>query len=87
MAAFAATSLELADATLRAFQNRGRQTPHIVGLDRHGVVAIGRDPWDASRGRQAARRQANPRRFSDCGVVTGCIPAELQDAVGATKPS
>jgi len=47
VAALAATSLELADATLRAFQNRGRETPHIVGLDRHGVVAIGRDPWDA----------------------------------------
>jgi ribulose-5-phosphate 4-epimerase/fuculose-1-phosphate aldolase len=45
--ALAATSLELAAATLRAFQNRGGEMPHIVGLDRHGVVTIGRDPWDA----------------------------------------
>jgi ribulose-5-phosphate 4-epimerase/fuculose-1-phosphate aldolase len=45
--ALAATSLELAEATLLAFQNRGGDMPHIVGLDRHGVVAIGRDPWDA----------------------------------------
>ena len=21
--------------------------PHIVGLDRHGVVAVGRSPWEA----------------------------------------
>ena len=45
--ALAATSLELAEATVRAFRNRGAEVPHIVGLDRHGVVAIGRDPWDA----------------------------------------
>ena len=45
--ALAATSLELAEATVRAFAQPATDTPHIVGLDRHGVVAIGRDPWDA----------------------------------------
>jgi ribulose-5-phosphate 4-epimerase/fuculose-1-phosphate aldolase len=44
--ALAATSDELANATGQVFRATGLP-PHIVGLDRHGVVAIGRDPWDA----------------------------------------
>jgi ribulose-5-phosphate 4-epimerase/fuculose-1-phosphate aldolase len=44
--ALPATSDSLADATGAAFRATALP-PHIVGLDRHGVVAIGRDPWDA----------------------------------------
>lgn len=43
--ALPAISEDLAVATEAAFQSP--QLPHIVGLDRHGAVAIGRDPWDA----------------------------------------
>jgi ribulose-5-phosphate 4-epimerase/fuculose-1-phosphate aldolase len=43
--ALAATSLELAEAVEDAF--RQPVTPHIVGLDRHGIVAVGRTPWEA----------------------------------------
>ncbi len=45
--ALTATSEALAQATARAFRSGATGLPHIVGLDRHGVVAIGRDPWDA----------------------------------------
>ena len=44
--ALPATSASLAQATDEVFQS-GDKLPHIVGLDRHGIVAIGRDPWDA----------------------------------------
>lgn len=45
--ALPATSEELAAACAAAFEPRLGPMPHIVGLDRHGVVAIGRSPWDA----------------------------------------
>lgn len=45
--ALPATSEELAISCARAFSPALGPTPHIVGLDRHGVVAIGRNPWDA----------------------------------------
>ncbi|SCC91743.1 putative AraD-like aldolase/epimerase [Thiomonas sp. X19] len=47
VAALPATSEELAVACAEAFDPQFGLTPHIVGLDRHGVVAIGRSPWDA----------------------------------------
>ncbi|MBS0356007.1 MAG: class II aldolase/adducin family protein [Proteobacteria bacterium] len=45
--ALAATSVELAEACEAAFQPALGPAPHIVGLDRHGVVAVGRTPWEA----------------------------------------
>jgi ribulose-5-phosphate 4-epimerase/fuculose-1-phosphate aldolase len=46
--ALAATSAELAQACEQAFLACPcGQTPDIIGLDRHGVVAVGRDPWSA----------------------------------------
>jgi len=46
--ALAATTAELAQACELAFLACPcGQTPDIIGLDRHGVVAIGRDPWSA----------------------------------------
>ena len=44
-----AISAELADATCAALelQPDGRVNADIVGLDRHGVIAIARDPWAA----------------------------------------
>lgn len=44
-----AISFELAEATCLAFQlgADGSITSDIVGLDRHGVIAIARDPWSA----------------------------------------
>ena len=45
--ALPATSDELAEACDAAFQPALGPAPHIVGLDRHGVVAVGRTPWDA----------------------------------------
>ena len=45
--ALPATSEELAEACAEAFEPRLGPMPHIIGLDRHGVVAIGRSPWDA----------------------------------------
>ena len=46
--ALAATSAELANACEQAFLACScGQTPDIIGLDRHGVVAVGRDPWSA----------------------------------------
>jgi L-fuculose-phosphate aldolase len=48
VSALAATSVELASACELAFLACScGQTPDIVGLDRHGVVAVGRDPWSA----------------------------------------
>ncbi|MGC8507136.1 MAG: class II aldolase/adducin family protein [Thiomonas sp.] len=43
----AATSEELAVACARAFAPTLGQMPHIVGLDRHGMVAIGRSALEA----------------------------------------
>ena len=43
----AATSEELALASAQAFAPPLGEMPHIVGLDRHGMVAIGRSPLDA----------------------------------------
>ena len=45
----AAISKELADATCEAFdlQPDGSISADIVGLDRHGVIAVARDPWTA----------------------------------------
>jgi ribulose-5-phosphate 4-epimerase/fuculose-1-phosphate aldolase len=43
--ALAATSLELAEAVAGSFAQS--VVPHIVGLHRHGVVAIGKTPWEA----------------------------------------
>lgn len=45
--ALPATSEELAISCAHAFSPALGPTPHIVGLNRHGVVAIGRNPWDA----------------------------------------
>jgi len=46
--ALAATSAELAQACELAFLACPcGQTPDIIGLDRHGVVAVGPDPWSA----------------------------------------
>lgn len=46
--ALAATSAELAAACEQAFLAcRCGQRPDIVGLDRHGVVAVASDPWRA----------------------------------------
>ena len=45
--ALPATSEELAEACEAAFKPALGPTPHIVGLDRHGVVAIGKTPWEA----------------------------------------
>ena len=45
--ALPATSEELAAACVEAFEPQLGPMPHIVGLARHGVVAIGRSPWDA----------------------------------------
>lgn len=45
--ALAATSEELAEACEAAFRPALGATPHIVGLDRHGVVAVGKTPWEA----------------------------------------
>lgn len=46
--ALAATSAELATACEQVFLDcHCGQTPDIVGLDRHGVVAVGSDPWQA----------------------------------------
>lgn len=47
VAALAATSEELAEACEAAFRPALGPRPHIVGLDRHGVVAVGRTPWEA----------------------------------------
>ncbi|MBV8123301.1 MAG: class II aldolase/adducin family protein [Paucibacter sp.] len=41
-----ATSGVLAEATAAVFSGALPALPDIVGLDRHGVVAIGRDVWD-----------------------------------------
>lgn len=45
--ALPATSEELAIACEAAFRPALGPMPHIVGLDRHGVVAVGRNPWEA----------------------------------------
>lgn len=45
--ALPATSEELAEACEAAFQPALGPAPHIVGLDRHGVVAVGKTPWEA----------------------------------------
>jgi len=45
--ALAATSEELALACAQTFTPALGEMPHIVGLDRHGMVAIGRSPLDA----------------------------------------
>lgn len=45
--ALAATSEELALACAAAFSPPLGEMPHIVGLDRHGIVAIGRSAFDA----------------------------------------
>ena len=46
--ALAATSAEVAQACELAFLACPcGQTPDIIGLDRHGVVAVGPDPWSA----------------------------------------
>lgn len=45
--ALPATSQELAEACDAAFAPALGPAPHIVGLDRHGVVAWGRSPWEA----------------------------------------
>ena len=44
-----AISKELADATCEAFELQavGTISADIVGLDRHGVIAVARDPWAA----------------------------------------
>jgi ribulose-5-phosphate 4-epimerase/fuculose-1-phosphate aldolase len=44
-----ATSVELAEATSLALNLKANGTisSDIVGLDRHGVIAIARDPWTA----------------------------------------
>ena len=44
-----AISHELAEATCRALelQPDGAISADIVGLDRHGVIAVARDPWTA----------------------------------------
>lgn len=44
-----AISVALADATCAALglENDGTVTADIVGLDRHGVVAVARNPWAA----------------------------------------
>jgi ribulose-5-phosphate 4-epimerase/fuculose-1-phosphate aldolase len=44
-----AISFELADATCKAFHltTDGSISSDIVGLDRHGVIAVARDPWSA----------------------------------------
>lgn len=44
-----AISHELADAACQALglQPDGRISADIVGLDRHGVIAVARDPWTA----------------------------------------
>lgn len=47
VAALPATSEELAEACETAFSPTFGPKPHIVGLDRHGVVAVGRTPWEA----------------------------------------
>lgn len=43
--ALAATSLELAEAVEKSFDQA--VVPHIVGLNRHGIVSIGKSPWEA----------------------------------------
>lgn len=43
----AATSEELARACAASFAPPQSDMPHIVGLDRHGCVAIGHSPFDA----------------------------------------
>jgi len=45
--ALPATSEELAEACEAAFKPALGPAPHIVGLDRHGVVAVGKTPWEA----------------------------------------
>ena len=45
--ALPATSEELAEACEAAFQPALGPAHHIVGLDRHGVVAVGKTPWEA----------------------------------------
>ncbi len=45
--ALPATSTELAEACEAAFQPALGPAPHILGLDRHGVVAVGKTPWEA----------------------------------------
>lgn len=45
--ALPATSEELAIACEAAFRPALGPMPHIVGLDRHGIVAVGRSPWEA----------------------------------------
>jgi len=45
--ALPATSEELALACATAFSPALGGMPHIVGLDRHGIVAVGRSPFDA----------------------------------------
>lgn len=45
--ALPATSEELAEACDAAFQPALGPAPHIVGLHRHGVIAVGRTPWEA----------------------------------------
>lgn len=47
VAALPATSEELAIACEAAFRPALGPMPHIVGLDRHGIVAVGRSPWEA----------------------------------------
>ncbi len=43
--ALAATSLELAEAVEKSFAQP--VVPHIVGLNCHGIVSIGKTPWEA----------------------------------------
>jgi L-fuculose-phosphate aldolase len=40
-------SKELADAVFDAIAPKGKIEYDIVGLDRHGVVAVAQNPWDA----------------------------------------
>ena len=44
-----AISTELAEATCLALELKANGTisADIVGLDRHGVIAVARDPWTA----------------------------------------
>jgi ribulose-5-phosphate 4-epimerase/fuculose-1-phosphate aldolase len=77
--ALAATSAELAQACDLAFLACPcGQTPDIIGLDRHGVVAVGRDPWSAY--------EHIERLEHICQMVLASGARRYRKAAGAIRP-
>ena len=72
--ALPATSGELAVATAQVFAAQLPALPHIVGLDRHGVVAIGRDAWECF---EHVERLEHICQIVLSAAASGCLATEL----------